>query len=162
MMLTGYPVEDLALRASFVDASISMLHDLAGRLADEGLGGIAVVTGYRGGDTGLVPRTGQPMSAAQNGAALLYGGRVVVTSAKHHLPNYGVFDEYRYFVPGNTLPVFRLPCGPAGTAVDVAIAVCEDLWQDGGPVTVPRQAGAGPPVLPKPPPLHQATDRAPA
>ena len=95
MMLTGYPVEDLALRASFVDASISTLNDLAGRLADQGLGEIAVVTGYLGRDTGRVPRTGQPMSAAQDGAALLYGGRVVVTSAKHHLPNYGVFDEYR-------------------------------------------------------------------
>ena len=155
MMLTGYPVEDLALRASFVDASISMLNDLAGRLADAGLGGIAVVTGYLGRDTGLVPRTGQPMSAAQNGAALLYGGRVVVTSAKHHLPNYGVFDEYRYFVPGNRLPVFRLPCGPAGAAVDVAIAICEDLWQDGGPVAVTRQAGAGLLVVPNASPYER-------
>ena len=112
MMLTGYPVEDLALRASFVDASISMLYGLAGRLAAEGLGGVAVVTGYLGRETGLAPRVGRPVSGAQNAAALLYGGEVVVTSAKHHLPNYGVFDEYRYFVPGNTLPVFRLPCGP--------------------------------------------------
>ena len=107
MMLTGYPVEDLALRASFVDASISM-HATAARLAAEGLGGVAVVTGYLGRETGLAPRVGRPAGAAQNGAALLYGGQVVVTSAKHHLPNYGVFDEYRYFVPGNTLPVFRL------------------------------------------------------
>jgi NAD+ synthase (glutamine-hydrolysing) len=160
MMLTGYPVEDLALRASFVDASISMLNDLAVRLADAGLGGVAVVTGYLGRDTGLVPRTGQPMSAAQNGAALLYGGQVVVTSAKHHLPNYGVFDEYRYFVPGNTLPVFRLPCGPAGTAVDVAIAICEDLWQDGGPVAVTRQAGAGLLVVPNASPYERGKDAA--
>src|SRR6516165_6283154 len=160
MMLTGYPVEDLALRASFVDASISMLNDLAGRLADEGLGGIAVSTGSLGRDTALVPRTGQPMSAAQNGAALLYGGRVVVTSAKHHLPNYGVFDEYRYFVPGNTLPVFRLPCGPAGTAVDVAIAICEDLWQDGGPVAVTKQAGAGLLVVPNASPYERGKDAA--
>jgi len=101
MMLTGYPVEDLALRASFVDASISMLNDLAARLAAEGLGGIAVVTGYLGRDAGLAPRVGMPVSGAQDGSALLYGGQVVVTSAKHHLPNYGVFDEYRYFVrPG--------------------------------------------------------------
>ena len=160
MMLTGYPVEDLALRASFVDASISMLNDLARRLADEGLGGIAVVTGYLGRDTGLVPRSGQPMGAAQNGAALLYGGQVVVTSAKHHLPNYGVFDEYRYFVPGNTLPVFRLPCGPAGTAVDVAIAVCEDLWQDGGPVAVTKQAGAALLVVPNASPYERGKDAA--
>ena len=143
MMLTGYPVEDLALRDSFVDASISMLNDLAGRLADAGLGGIAVITGYLGRQAGLAPRTGQPASAALDAAALLHGGDVVVTTAKHHLPNYGVFDEYRYFVPGNRLPVFRLPCGEPGEAADVAIAVCEDLWQDGGPVTVTRQAGAG-------------------
>ena len=155
MMLTGYPVEDLALRASFVDASISMLNDLAGRLAAEGLGGIAVVTGYLGRDTGLAPRAGQPTSAAQNGAALLHGGRVAVTSAKHHLPNYGVFDEYRYFVPGNRLPVFRLPCGEPGEAADVAIAVCEDLWQDGGPVTVTRQAGAALLVVPNASPYER-------
>ena len=162
MMLTGYPVEDLALRASFVDASIAALHGTAARLAAEGLGGLAVVTGYLGRETGLAPRAGQPASAAQNGAALLYGGEVVVTSAKHHLPNYGVFDEYRYFVPGNTLPVFRLPCGPAtdGGAVDVAIAVCEDLWQDGGPVAVTRQAGAGLLVVPNASPYERGKDSA--
>ncbi len=112
MMLTGYPVEDLALRDSFVDASIAAIRDTAARLAAEGLGGIAVVAGYLDRQAGLAPRTGQPASAALDAAALLHGGDVVVTTAKHHLPNYGVFDEYRYFVPGNRLPVFRLPCGP--------------------------------------------------
>jgi len=183
MMLTGYPVEDLALRASFVDASLAALRDTAARLAAAGLGGVAVVTGYLGRETGLAPRVGQPVSAAQNCAALLYGGQVVVTSAKHHLPNYGVFDEYRYFVPGNTLPVFRLPCGPvteeAGreptggpggslprasssgpVAVDVAIAICEDLWQDGGPVAVTRQAGAGLLVVPNASPYERDKDTA--
>jgi NAD+ synthase (glutamine-hydrolysing) len=71
-----------------------------------------------------------------------------------------VFDEYRYFVPGNTLPVFRLPCGPAGTAVDVAIAICEDLWQDGGPVAVTRQAGAGLLVVPNASPYERGKDAA--
>ena len=112
MVLTGYPVEDLALRDSFVDASIAAMRDTAALLAAEGLGGIAVVAGYLDRQAGLAPRTGQPASAALDAAALLYGGEVVVTTAKHHLPNYGVFDEYRYFVPGNRLPVFRLPCGP--------------------------------------------------
>jgi NAD+ synthase (glutamine-hydrolysing) len=156
MMLTGYPVEDLALRESFVDASIVALHGLAARLAEEGLGGIAVVTGYLGQRAGLAPRIGQPPSAAQNSAALLRDGEVVVTTAKHHLPNYGVFDEYRYFVPGDRLPVARIPCGEPGEsgadgdgeAVDAAIAICEDLWQDGGPVVVARQAGAGLLVVP--------------
>ena len=109
MMLTGYPVEDLALRASFIDASIEALATTASRLADEGLGDVAVVTGYLGRHTGPPPRYGQPAEGAQNAAALLYGGRVLVTSAKHHLPNYGVFDEYRYFLPGDRLAVFRLP-----------------------------------------------------
>ncbi len=158
MMLTGYPVEDLALRDSFVDASIAAIRDTAARLAAEGLGGIAVVAGYLGRQPGLTPRTGQPASAALDAAALLHGGAVVVTTAKHHLPNYGVFDEYRYFVPGNRLPVFRLPCGEPGEAADVAIAVCEDLWQDGGPVTVTRQAGAGLLVVPNASPYERGKD----
>ena len=158
MMLTGYPVEDLALRASFVDASIAALDAVAARLAAEGLGGVAVVTGYLGRRPGLSPHTGEPTSAAQNAAALLHGGEVVVTTAKHHLPNYGVFDEYRYFVPGNRLPVFRLPCGGPGEAVDVAGAICEDLWQDGGPVAVTRQAGAGLLVVPNASPYERGKD----
>ena len=183
MMLTGYPVEDLALRDSFVDASIAAMRDTAALLAAEGLGGIAVVAGYLDRQAGLAPRTGQPASAALDAAALLYGGEVVVTTAKHHLPNYGVFDEYRYFVPGNRLPVFRLPCGPVteeprrratggsggppprasssgepGEAADVAIAICEDLWQDGGPVTVTRQAGAGLLVVPNASPYERGKD----
>ena len=147
MMLTGYPVEDLALRASFVEASIAVVHDVAERLQAGGLGGITVVTGYLDRRTDLAPRTGLPAGAPLDAAAVLHGGRVVITSAKHHLPNYGVFDEYRYFVPGNTLPVFRLDAD--GGPVDVAVAICEDLWQDGGPVAVTRHAGAGLLVVPR-------------
>ena len=158
MMLTGYPVEDLALRASFIDASIEALATTASRLADEGLGDVAVVTGYLGRHTGPPSRYGQPAEGAQNAAALLHGGRVLVTSAKHHLPNYGVFDEYRYFLPGDRLPVFRLPCGEPGQAepaVDVATAICEDLWQDGGPVAVTRRAGAALLVVPNASPYER-------
>ncbi|MGO9081407.1 MAG: NAD+ synthase [Streptosporangiaceae bacterium] len=160
MMLTGYPVEDLALRTSFVDASIAALHQTARDLADAGLGGLAVVAGYLGRRRGMAPRLGLPAGAPLDGAALLYGGAVLVTSAKHHLPNYGVFDEYRYFVPGDVLPVFRLPVTSEGApgAVDVAIAVCEDLWQDGGPVTVTRQAGAGLLVVPNASPYERGKD----
>ena len=157
MALTGYPVEDLALRASFVEASINTLHDVAERLSVEGLGGIAVVTGYLDRRAGLVPRTGVPAGAPLDAAAVLHGGRVVVTSAKHHLPNYGVFDEYRYFVPGNTLPVFRVPTA-SGEAVDVAVAICEDLWQDGGPVAVCRRSGAGLLVVPNASPYERGKD----
>ena len=192
MMLTGYPVEDLALRASFVDASVAALQSVAERLAAEGLGGVAVVTGYLNRQAGLAPRTGLPAGAPLDAAALLYNGRVVITTAKHHLPNYGVFDEYRYFVPGNSLPVFRMPAGGAGSAgdgasaagagaagdggsaagagaagdtgdtgeeaVDVAIAICEDLWQQGGPVAVTREAGASLLVVPNASPYERGKD----
>ncbi|HEY1642658.1 MAG TPA: NAD+ synthase [Streptosporangiaceae bacterium] len=157
MMLTGYPVEDLALRASFVEASVAALNTLAGDLAAAGLGGIAVVVGYLDRRSDLAPRLGLPAGAPEDAAALLYDGQVAVTSAKHHLPNYGVFDEYRYFVPGSVLPVFRLPAA-GGEAVDVAIAICEDLWQDGGPVAVARAAGAGLLVVPNASPYEQGKD----
>jgi len=157
MMLTGYPVEDLALRASFVERSIATLRDVASRLAAEGLGGIAVVTGYLDRRADLAPRTGLPAGAPLDAAALLHSGRVVITSAKHHLPNYGVFDEFRYFVPGDTLPVFRLPVD-GSESVEVAIAICEDLWQDGGPVAVCRHAGASLLVVPNASPYERGKD----
>ena len=157
MMLTGYPVEDLALRASFVEASIARLHAVAARLGAEGLGGVAVVTGYLDRRTDLAPRTGLPAGAPLDAAALLYGGRVVITSAKHHLPNYGVFDEFRYFVPGDTLPVFRLPTED-GAHVDIATAICEDLWQDGGPVAVCARAGASLLLVPNASPYERGKD----
>ena len=138
--LTGYPVEDLALRASFVDASQSRIHDLAQRLADEELGDIVVVVGYldRAGGTAMgVDRLGRPKGSPTNSAAVIHQGRVVTSAVKHHLPNYGVFDEFRHFVPGNTLQVIRIH------GIDVALVICEDLWQDGGPAAVTHEAGAG-------------------
>ena len=157
MVLTGYPVEDLALRKSFVDASIGALHQLAADLAAEGLDGIAVVVGYLDRRTGLAPQVGVPAGAPLDAAAVLHGGSVMITSAKHHLPNYGVFDEYRYFVPGSTLPVFRI-AAQGSEQVDVAIAICEDLWQDGGPVAVTRTAAASLLVVPNASPYERNKD----
>ncbi|WP_374983392.1 NAD+ synthase [Streptomyces fradiae] len=137
MALTGYPVEDLALRSSFVEASRARLRELAARLAAEGFGDLPVVVGYLDRSERARPRYGQPAGSPQNAAAVLHGGEVVLAFAKHHLPNYGVFDEFRYFVPGDTLPVLRVH------GVDVALAICEDLWQDGGRVPAARSAGAG-------------------
>src|SRR3954470_23436657 len=137
MALTGYPVEDLALRRSFVDASRQTLDTLAARLATEGLGELVVVVGYLDGAPEAVPVLGTPKGAPQNAAAVLHRGRVAARYAKHHLPNYGVFDEYRYFVPGRSLTVARVH------GADVAIAICEDIWQEGGPVAGAREAGAG-------------------
>ncbi|GAA1397033.1 NAD+ synthase [Kitasatospora putterlickiae] len=137
MVLTGYPVEDLALRRSFVEASRAGLVELAARLAAEGLGEVPVVVGYLGRSEQASPRFGRPAGSPQNCAAVLFRGEVATRFAKHHLPNYGVFDEYRWFVPGDQLPVVRLH------GVDVALAICEDIWQDGGRVTAAREAGAG-------------------
>jgi NAD+ synthase (glutamine-hydrolysing) len=134
MMLTGYPVEDLALRRSFVEASRTSINRLADRLLGAGLGDLVVVVGY-------LDRTSQPDHPKgghpQNAAAVLYQGQVVCSYAKHHLPNYGVFDEFRYFKPGNELHVLRI------RGADVALAICEDLWQDGGPVAATAEADAG-------------------
>ncbi|MGI5227112.1 NAD+ synthase [Actinoallomurus sp. CA-142502] len=152
MFLTGYPVEDLVLRKSFVDASIETIEATAKRLADEGLGSIPVVTGYLDRRADVVDRVGQPAGAPLDAAAVLYEGRVAVRTAKHHLPNYGVFDEYRYFMRGDRLPVLRLH------GVDVAVAVCEDLWQDGGPVAVTREAGAQLLVVPNASPYERNKD----
>jgi NAD+ synthase (glutamine-hydrolysing) len=150
-------VEDLALRASFVEASVAALSAAARRLEAEGLGGIPVVTGYLDRRAGARDRVGRPTGSPLDAAALLHGGQVVVTSAKHHLPNYGVFDEYRHFVPGEVVPVFRL-AAPGGEPVDVAIAICEDLWQDGGPVAVTAVAGAGLLVVPNASPYERGKD----
>ncbi|MEO9138174.1 MAG: NAD+ synthase [Jatrophihabitans sp.] len=126
MTLTGYPVEDLVLRASFRAASRSCVDGLALTLAEAGLGEIAVIVGY-------VDDDGQP----RNASALLLNGRVAARYFKHHLPNYGVFDERRYFAHGESLTVVR------HLGVDIALTVCEDVWQDGGPFTVAGAAGVG-------------------
>ncbi|MFE6035865.1 NAD+ synthase [Streptomyces sp. NPDC056452] len=137
MVLTGYPVEDLALRSSFVEASRAALRALAARLDSEGFGELPVVVGYLDRSEHAAPRYGQPAGSPRNAAAVLHRGRVALNFAKHHLPNYGVFDEFRYFVPGDSMPVVRVH------GIDVALAICEDLWQDGGRVPAARAAGAG-------------------
>ncbi len=119
MTLTGYPPEDLVLRASFRAASRQGLERLAVDLDEAGLGRIAVICGYLDDD-----------EAPRNAAALLLEGKVVARYFKHHLPNYGVFDENRYFVPGERFVVVN------HLGVNVAITICEDLWQDGGPFAV--------------------------
>jgi NAD+ synthase (glutamine-hydrolysing) len=136
MVLTGYPVEDLALRPSFQDASRAALDELAVRLDVEGLGATTYVVGYLDRLEDVTDTLGRPRRGPQNAAAVITGGRVVARYAKHHLPNYGVFDEYRYFVPGDDTVVVRVH------GVDVALAICEDLWQDGGPVARVRDSRA--------------------
>src|SRR2546430_3729322 len=137
-MLTGYRVVVPESRMSCVAAARDALHRLAKDLDLDGLGGLAVVVGYLDADgPARLGADAPPDRGPRDALALLYGGRVVLTYFKHHLPNYGVFDEDRYFVPGDTLRVVRIG------GVDVALTVCEDIWQAGGPFAVARDAGVG-------------------
>ena len=126
MTLTGYMPEDLVLRHSFREASRVALTELAAQLTRLGLGDVGVVVGYLDEDDG--PR---------NAAAFLQDGSIVARYFKHHLPNYGVFDEDRYFTAGNELTVVRFG------GVDVGLTICEDVWQDGGPFSVAATAEVG-------------------
>ncbi len=125
LVLNGYPVEDLALRSSFVEASRQAVDKLASDLSGAGLEELVCVVGYMDKCAETVDRLGMPKGSPQNCAAVIHGSKVVTSYAKHHLPNYGVFDEARYFVPGDTTQVVQVH------GVDVAICICEDLWQDG-------------------------------
>ena len=136
MVLTGYPVEDLALRRSFIDASRQTVERLAVDLASEGHGDVTVLVGYLDADPAAQQSLGRPRYSPRNAVAVLRGGSVSQRYYKHHLPNYGVFDEYRYFVPGSQ------PCVVEVAGRRVAVAVCEDLWQEGGPVAWAREADA--------------------
>jgi NAD+ synthase (glutamine-hydrolysing) len=105
MIVTGYPVEDLALRPSFQAASIRAVQEIAASIT----GDIVAVVGYL--DQG-----------PKNAVAVIHNGKIVATYVKRHLPNYGVFDEFRNFVPGDQNLVVRIH------GVDVAVAICEDIW----------------------------------
>jgi NAD+ synthase (glutamine-hydrolysing) len=139
MVLTGYPIEDLALRPSFQDAARQALDDLARELGAHELAAFPEVTVIVGCldvlDADDQPMAGRPRRAPVNAAAVITRGLVTARYIKHHLPNYGVFDEARYFVPGNEPLLINV----AGHRVMVAI--CEDLWQEGGPVTWARELG---------------------
>ena len=105
MIVTGYPVEDLALRPSFQDASIAAIEKIASQIS----GDIVAVVGYL--DRG-----------PQNAVAVIHEGKIKARYVKRHLPNYGVFDEFRNFTPGTSDLVVRIH------GVDVAVAICEDIW----------------------------------
>ncbi len=137
LAITGYPIEDLALRPSFQDAVRVTLTSLAETLADRGFGDLIVIVGTLDRrEEGDDPRQGRPRREPVNAAAVLFAGRTHGLYQKHHLPNYGVFDEARYFVSGDTPLFLDVPQGR------LAIAICEDLWQDGGPVQWARDAHA--------------------
>jgi NAD+ synthase (glutamine-hydrolysing) len=115
LAVTGYPPEDLVLRPAFVADNLAALRDLAMRSA----GGCAVLVGF-------VDHTDRGL---HNAAGLLSGGQVVARYHKVKLPNYGVFDEQRYFVPGESACPVRVASSALG------ISVCEDAWKSGQPWT---------------------------
>ena len=116
MIITGYPVEDLATRPSFQSASIEAVAQLAIDIASDGCGDIVAVVGYLDRNNG----------APQNAIALIHEGQIKARYAKRHLPNYGVFDEFRNFVSGDSTLVARVK------GIDIGFAICEDIWLDGG------------------------------
>ncbi|MFN8639750.1 MAG: NAD+ synthase [Dehalococcoidia bacterium] len=121
LALTGYPPEDLLVRQPFVDDATRALAQLAADAA------------------GLPPLIVGCLEFTQhlyNAAAVIHDGRVIGTTRKHYLPNYGVFDEARYFQPGEQAPVFRIG------GADVGVSICEDAWYPGGPMREQALAGA--------------------
>ncbi|MCH9816356.1 MAG: NAD+ synthase [Actinomycetia bacterium] len=136
MLIPGYPIEDLALRASFSKACMTATEELAERLQDAGLGELAVVVGTLESSENTNTPLGTPRNEPRNAAWVLQHGAVQAKYAKHHLPNYGVFDEYRYFIPGQE------SCTIEVAGAKVALAICEDLWQSGGPVAEARNSNA--------------------
>ena len=121
LAVTGYPPEDLVLRPSFVADNLRTLEDLAPTVT-----GITAVVGF-------VDRDGDRIF---NAAAVIAGGRVVGVYHKHLLPNYGVFDEKRYFTPGDEILIERVAGIPFG------VTICEDIWSSDGPQVATAAAGA--------------------
>ena len=120
MATTGYPPEDLLFKTSFIRDNMAARDKIVAASKD-----IAVIIGY--------VHLGTDIS---NAAALGYNGQLIDSYFKMHLPNYGVFDEDRYFQRGDTCPVYVI------NGVGVGINICEDIWYPVGPIAVQREAGA--------------------
>jgi NAD+ synthase (glutamine-hydrolysing) len=137
LVVTGYPPEDLLLKPQFVADNLRAIKEIASQVR-----GFAAVVGYVGqGDPVHGMEASTPVVSAGrhllfNAAAVLTDRRLVASYSKWHLPNYGVFDESRYFHPGRSLPLVTLN----GTTVGVNI--CEDIWLPEGPTRVQAAAGA--------------------
>jgi len=136
MATTGYPPEDLLYKTSFLTDNVAAMEQIAAATK-----GIAVVLGY----VNIVSLKPRPEGERQsedvgpritNAAALCYDGNLVDTYHKIFLPNYGVFDEHRYFQKGSVCPVYRI------SGVAIGVNICEDIWYPVGPTTVQCQAGA--------------------
>ncbi len=123
LALAGYPPEDLLLKPGFVAAQLRKLDELIDASRD--LPGLAAVIGFVDRDHDIY-----------NAAAIIYEGKLYGTYHKHYLPNYGVFDENRYFQAGRMAPIFQI------NGVHVGVNICEDVWYPTGPMTLQAHAGA--------------------
>ena len=141
MVLTGYPVEDLALRPAFRRASIDRVELLAKELKDLGAGEVLAIVGYL-----------DEKEKPHNAVALIHGGEIKAKYIKHHLPNYGVFDEFRNFGQGEGTLVVRF------RGVDIAVVICEDIWQDEGPVAELAERKPGIVLVPNGSPYERNKD----
>jgi NAD+ synthase (glutamine-hydrolysing) len=121
LAVTGYPPEDLVLKPQFVKDSIRMLNTIR-----RSTKGITAVVGF----------VESERNRLFNAAAILADGKHIRSYRKIFLPNYGVFDEYRYFSPGGRYPVFLI------SGVRVGVNICEDIWYEEGPARVQALAGA--------------------
>jgi len=137
LAITGYPPEDLLLKPRFVADNRRALQEIVRHCR-----GLAAVVGYVSLSDGIDPKPARPsvVSAGAcelyNAAAVIADQKLITTYCKWYLPNYGVFDESRYFHPGRRLPLIRL----RGTVVGVNI--CEDVWLPEGPTRFQAAAGA--------------------
>ena len=120
LAITGYPPEDLLLKPQFIAANLQALDEIIAASK-----GITTIVGF-------VNRT----TDIHNAAAVIYDGELKGVYHKTYLPNYGVFDDYRYFKAGETAPIFQLG------DVLIGVNICEDIWYPGGPTQVQALAGA--------------------
>ena len=130
MATTGYPPEDLLFKKSFLTDNVAAMEKIA-----EASEGIAVVLGYV--NIVSLERLSEELGPQiTNAAALCHDGDMVDVYHKIFLPNYGVFDEQRYFQKGSVCPVYRIG------GVLIGVNICEDIWYPVGPATVQCQTGA--------------------
>ena len=142
LAICGYAAEDLFLRPSFIQACDDAVNQVARELA--GLKGLSVVVGTpTHGDSGLGLRTKSvEVQQRHNAARVLREGRIIESYAKRELPNYQVFDERRYFAPGQGTCVFQAVGDAAGDeGVSIGLLICEDAWFE-EPARLASQAGA--------------------
>lgn len=138
LSICGYAAEDLFLRPVFLAACDDAVNTVARELA--GLKDMTVVVGHPAAADGPRLRTRSvAVPASYNAATVLCEGRVVASYAKRELPNYQVFDERRYFKPGQDVCVFE--AGEAGARVKIGLLICEDAWFE-APAQQTRAAGA--------------------